>query len=192
MRMIYALRMWGTDIISCLRSKYIVGRKPYILLRQQYFIHEAEPPPCLRRGLVILVDVIGIGLAEQCDAVDQPADAKEAAGKEVQDAHTNFTLIELVGTKCTQEETEQECDPLVLGAECDNGAIVVGIGIGVRIVDYDVGLFSVLQLLHLATAVRAEHGSSVDLLSAVLTELGVWLYGVGGDGIFVHNISLLI
>ena len=163
-------------------------------MRQQYFIYEAEPPPRMRRGLVILVDVIGIGLEEQCDAVDQPSNTKEAAGKEIQDAHTNFALIELVGTKCTQEEAEQECDPLVFGTERDNGAIDVGIfvGVGIGIVDYDVGLFCVLQLLHLATAVRAEHGSSVDLLSAVLTELGVLLYGVGGDGIFVHNIFLLI
>ena len=28
----------GTDIISCLQSKYIMRRKPYIILRQQYFI----------------------------------------------------------------------------------------------------------------------------------------------------------
>ena len=133
MRMIYALRMRGTDIISRLRSKYIMRRKPYIILRQQYFIYEAEPPPRMRRGLVILVDVIRIGLAEQCDAVDQPADAKEAAGKEVQDAHTNFTLIELVGTKCTQEEAEQECYPFVFGTKCDNGAIDIGIFVGVGI-----------------------------------------------------------
>ena len=28
----------GTDIISCLQSKYIMRREPYIILRQQYFI----------------------------------------------------------------------------------------------------------------------------------------------------------
>ena len=38
MRMIYASRMKGTDIISCLRSKYIMQRKLYIILRQQYII----------------------------------------------------------------------------------------------------------------------------------------------------------
>ena len=30
--------MMGTDVISCLRSKYIMRRKPYIILRQQYII----------------------------------------------------------------------------------------------------------------------------------------------------------
>ena len=39
--MIYALRMEGTDIISCLRSKYIMRRTPYIILRQQYIIEKA-------------------------------------------------------------------------------------------------------------------------------------------------------
>ena len=143
---------------------------------------------------MILVDVIGIGLEEQCDAVDQPSNTKEAAGKEIQDAHTNFALIELVGTKCTQEEAEQECDPLVFGTERDNGAIDVGIfvGVGIGIVDYDVGLFCVLQLLHLAAAMRTDHCGCTDLLSTVLTELGVLLCGVGGNGILVHIISLLI
>ena len=28
----------GTDIISCLRSKYIMRRQPYITLRQRYII----------------------------------------------------------------------------------------------------------------------------------------------------------
>ena len=34
--------MNGTDIISCLRSKYIIRCKPYIILRQQYIMmHKA-------------------------------------------------------------------------------------------------------------------------------------------------------
>ena len=42
MQMIYAARMKGTDIISCLQSKYIMRRKPYIILRQQYIIEKTR------------------------------------------------------------------------------------------------------------------------------------------------------
>ena len=55
----------------------------HFILCQQYFIYEVETPPRMRRGLVILVDVIGIGLEKQCDAVDQPANTKEAAARDV-------------------------------------------------------------------------------------------------------------
>ena len=37
--MIYAARMKGTDIISCLQRKYIMRCNPYIILRQQYFMN---------------------------------------------------------------------------------------------------------------------------------------------------------
>ena len=143
---------------------------------------------------MILVDIIGIGLEEQRNAVDQPADPKEAAGKEIHDAHTDFAFVKLVAAKHTKEEAEQECDPLVFGPECNNRAIDVGVfvGVGVCIVDDNVGLFSMLQLLHLAAAMRTDHCGCTDLLSTVLTELGVLLCGVGGNGILVHIISLLI
>ena len=35
LQMIYASRMKGTDIISYLRSRYIMRRKPYIISRQR-------------------------------------------------------------------------------------------------------------------------------------------------------------
>ena len=37
-QMIYASRMKGTDIISYLRSKYIMRRKPYIISHRRYII----------------------------------------------------------------------------------------------------------------------------------------------------------
>ena len=41
-QMIYASRMKGTDIISCLRSKYITRHKPYIISRQRYIIESKQ------------------------------------------------------------------------------------------------------------------------------------------------------
>ena len=40
-QMIYASRMMGTDIISCLRSKYIMRREPYIISRKRYIINNS-------------------------------------------------------------------------------------------------------------------------------------------------------
>lgn len=147
------------------------------------------------RWVLSLVDIIGIGLEQQCDAVNQAADTEEAEGEEVQDAHADFALVELMGTECAEEEAEQECDPLVLGAQSDNGDIVdivVGIRIGICVVDHDAGLLGVLQFLDLTAAVGAQYSGGIDLLAAVLAELGGLLCSGGGDGILVHAIFLLV
>ena len=41
-QMIYASRMKGTDIISCLQGKYITRHKPYIISRQRYIIEKCR------------------------------------------------------------------------------------------------------------------------------------------------------
>ena len=39
-QMIYASRMMGADIISYLRSKYIMRRQPYIISHKRYIIEK--------------------------------------------------------------------------------------------------------------------------------------------------------
>ena len=41
-QMIYASRMKGTDIISCLRSKYIIQHKLYIISHKRYIIENRK------------------------------------------------------------------------------------------------------------------------------------------------------
>lgn len=50
--------MKGTDIISYLRSKYIIRRKPYIISRKRYIIH----PPTGRDSIIIeeIVNMLGL------------------------------------------------------------------------------------------------------------------------------------
>lgn len=56
----------------------------------------------LRRGSES-VDIIRIGLKQQCDAVEQPADAKQTEGEEVEDTQEDPALIEFVSAEIAEE-----------------------------------------------------------------------------------------
>lgn len=137
---------------------------------------------------------IGIGFEEKCNTVDKPADTEQTGGEEIQDAHADLSFVEFMGTKIAQEYAQQEGDPLVLGAQTcyhrDSVGILVGVCIRVGIVDNDVGLFLVFDFFDLAATMSADHRSTGDLVSAMLTELGVFQCAGSGLGrcISVHAI----
>ena len=142
--------------------------------------------PMARCKAFVSDNEIGIGLKQQSDAVDQPADAEQTKGKDIEDSHTDFAFIEFVGTQIAEKQAQKKRYPLVFGAKADNNSSVgVLIRIGVSIVDDDVGLFCVLQFFDLAATVRAEHSGNVDLFTAVLAELEVLRCGIGG--ICIHD-----
>ena len=183
--------MRGTGIISHLpRQIYHTATAVYHIALAIYHSKRSPPQDILRRGDES-ADKIRIGLEQQSDAVDQPTDAKQAAGEEVEDTHTDFALIEFVSTEIAEEQAQEKSDPLIPGTQTNNDrgiGVCVSIGIRVAVVDYNAGLLSMLQLFNLTAAVGTEYSSGVDLLSAMLAKLGVLRSG-SIDGIFVHGFS---
>jgi hypothetical protein len=136
---------------------------------------------------------IGIRLAQQHDQIDKGTDEKQTSGKEIQDTHYNFSLVELMGAKVTEEQTQQYGDPLILSAAVIHYAVVdviinIGVYIVVGIVDNDirVRLGCLLELLHLSATECADHGIHGNFSSAELAELG--LLGVG----IIHDSSFFL
>lgn len=62
-------------------------------------------------GVLFVVFLVerGIVHAKELDEVDERADAKESAGKEVEDAHSGLSEIEFVCSEAAEEEAEQHC-----------------------------------------------------------------------------------
>ena len=62
-----------------------------------------------------LFDIIGIRLAQEDDAVGDPADAEQSGGEQIQDAHADAALVEFVGAVEACKQAEEKGDPLVPG-----------------------------------------------------------------------------
>ena len=81
-------------------------------------------------------DVVRILLEQQRDEIHQNTDSEQTCSEEVNDAHDDLALIELVCANSAEEETEQQCHPLILLPSSRNGTvIVVRVGIGVCVAD---------------------------------------------------------
>ena len=63
---------------------------------------------------IVLSYIIGVWLKEEDDAVDQPADAENTTGKQVQNTGSNLALVEFVGADKAQKQTEEECYPFFI------------------------------------------------------------------------------
>lgn len=88
-------------------------------------------------------DVVRVLLEQQRDEIHQNTDSEQAHSEEVNDAHDDLALIELVCANSAEEETEQQCHPLVLLPSSRNGTVIVvrvGIGVCVVVVDDDLRL----------------------------------------------------
>ena len=120
-------------------------------------------------------DVIRIGLAQKNDEIDQHADAEQTSGTQPDDACTDLTLIEAVNTQTTEEQAQQNCNPLILGsAEVNSTAAII-----VVIIDDDRLIVSrIADFLNLAAAVCADNCLFRNWLTAVLAELSRTLNGL--------------
>ena len=124
-------------------------------------------------------DVIRIGLAQKNDEIDQHADAEQTSGTQPDEACTDLTLIEAVNTQTTEEQAQQNCDPLVLGSAEVNSTAAIIVVIIVVIIDDDRLIVSrIADFLNLAAAVCADNCLFRNWLTAVLAELGRALNGL--------------
>ena len=139
-------------------------------------------------------DVIRIGLAQENDEIDQRADAEQTSSAQPEDTCTDLALIEAVNTQTTKEQTQQNCDPLILGSAEVNSAttIIVVIVVIVIIIDDDRLIVSrIADFLYLTAAVCADNCLLGNGLTAVLAELGRTLNGLLHLGL-IGLIRLLI
>lgn len=124
-------------------------------------------------------DVIRIGLAQKNDEIDQHADAEQTSGTQPDDACTDLTLIEAVNTQTTEEQAQQNCDPLILGSAEVNSTAAIIVVIIVVIIDDDRLIVSrIADFLNLAAAVCADNCLFRNWLTAVLAELSRTLNGL--------------
>lgn len=124
-------------------------------------------------------DVIRIGLAQKNDEIDQHADTEQTSGTQPDDACTDLALIEAVNTQTTEEQAQQNCDPLILGSAEVNSTAAIIVVIIVVIIDDDRLIVSrIADFLNLAAAVCADNCLFRNWLTAVLAELGRTLNGL--------------
>ena len=53
-------------------------------------------------------DVIGIGLAEDDNQVDKPADAEQTDSEDIQNSHSNLALVEFMCADKSEEQAKKE------------------------------------------------------------------------------------
>lgn len=124
-------------------------------------------------------DVIRVGLAQKNDEIDQHADTEQTSGAQPDDACTDLALIEAVNTQTTEEQAQQNCDPLILGSAEVNSTAAIIVVIIVVIIDDDRLIVSrIADFLNLAAAVCADNCLFRNWLTAVLAELGRPLNGL--------------
>ena len=124
-------------------------------------------------------DVIRVRLAQKNDEIDQHADAEQTSGTQPDDACTDLALIEAVNTQTTEEQAQQNCDPLILGSAEVNSTAAIIVVIIVVIIDDDRLIVSrIADFLNLAAAVCADNCLFRNWLTAVLAELGRTLNGL--------------
>ena len=105
--------------------------------------------------------------------VNDPADAEQAAGEEIQDSSPNFTDIEAVDTKVSKKDGKEQRNASASGR--DHIAIATGngvnIGVGIGVVDDDRGrLLPGIVVLRRRPTVGTNDGLIADFLAAVGTE----------------------
>lgn len=124
-------------------------------------------------------DVIRVRLAQKNDEIDQHADAEQTSGTQPDDACTDLALIEAVNTQTTEEQAQQNCDPLILGSAEVNSTAAIIVVIIVVIIDDDRLIVSrIADFLNLAAAVCADNCLFRNWLTAVLAELSRTLNGL--------------
>ena len=110
-----------------------------------------------------LLYIIGIGLQENQNKVNDPANAEKAECEYIQDAHQNFAIVE--------EQAEEERNPLVFGLRPGSSNICVHILVGV--VDDDIRR---LQLLYLFAAFGTDDAILIDFFAAVGAKLCLFFF----------------
>lgn len=124
-------------------------------------------------------DVIRVRLAQKNDEIDQHADTEQTSGTQPDDACTDLALIEAVNTQTTEEQAQQNCDPLILGSAEVNSTTAIIVVIIVVIIDDDRLIVSrIADFLNLAAAVCADNCLFRNWLTAVLAELSRTLNGL--------------
>ena len=124
-------------------------------------------------------DVIRVRLAQKNDEIDQHADTEQTSGAQPDDACTDLALIEAVNTQTTEEQAQQNCDPLILGSAEVNSTAAIIVVIIVVIIDDDRLIVSrIADFLNLAAAVCADNCLFRNWLTAVLAELSRALNGL--------------
>ena len=124
-------------------------------------------------------DVIRVRLAQKNDEIDQHADTEQTSGAQPDDACTDLALIEAVNTQTTEEQAQQNCNPLILGSAEVNSTAAIIVVIIVVIIDDDRLIVSrIADFLNLAAAVCADNCLFRNWLTAVLAELSRALNGL--------------
>ena len=123
---------------------------------------------------VFALYIIWVRLEQVDKYVDYPSDSKQTASKQIQYSHSCFSVIEFMGTYHSQEQTQEERNPLVPASSVLPSAISIHIDVCIRVriavIDYDVGLGGTFQLFHLLSALWTNHTIKINALPTVLTE----------------------
>ena len=116
------------------------------------------------------------GSEQNCEEVDEPAEAEEAEGAEVENPGADFANVETVDAKLAQEKTESQSNPAAFrgGHGIDAGAMGV-VSVGVCIVDDNGGLLLGLGRLGLLRGLRG-------LILGLLGRLGQFCAAVRAKG----------
>lgn len=142
---------------------------PYCTVRD---ISKQKKTRTLTGVSVFKSNIVGIGFAQNFENINDPADPKQAAGKQVQQPRTDLAFIELMRTKVTEKQAQEKGRPFVLclsTAYDGGGCVCVGC---ICIVDDYVGLCSLLfNLFHLSPTFWTDDCVLCNFLSAMLTKL---------------------
>ena len=117
---------------------------------------------------------VRIWFQQQDDAVDEPTKAKQSQRKEVENAHTGFSLVKFVRTQIAEEQAQKKSNPLVFDSVSQSCVNTVGVHVGICVIDDDVGLLGCcfFDLLYLTAAKGTKDSVLCDLTAAILAELG--------------------
>lgn len=121
---------------------------------------------------MILFYIIGVGLKQESQKIEEHPKAKQSNSKEIKNTTSYSSFIESVRTKYTKEETKQKCNPLILHTTSRHCNISVDIAVCVRIIDDNARLLSLLKFFDLTTAQRANYCLLRNFAATHFAELG--------------------
>lgn len=118
--------------------------------------------------------VIRIGLEKKCDEIHQDPNSEYADRKYIEDAHSGFSLVELMRAQEAEEEAQTQCDPFIFGTYALHLIdICVCVLVQITVIDNDLRLLCcrrTFKIFNLTAAMRTNDALFCDLLTAFLTE----------------------
>lgn len=114
--------------------------------------------------------VVGIRTEQDANAIHKPTDSEKSNGQQIDNAHADFSFVELMCAELPKEQAKQKCNPFVLGMTI---AVDVFVDICVGVVDDDIRLSRccLFDGLYLTAAEGTNNSGYIDFLTTVFAEL---------------------